>query len=84
MRAGFYVVRVTMDPEDLLLETRENDNAGYAYIRVIDGALPNSDRVVICERGFGKSPWDPKRKVVEDAFLWAKRIQDPGFKPERC
>ena len=84
MRAGRYVVRVTMDPEDLLLETREHDNAGYAYIEVIDGALPNGDRVVICERGFGKSPWDPKRRVVEDAFLWAKRMQDPGFLPEAC
>lgn len=84
MRAGFYVVRITIDPEDRLLETRENDNTGYAYIRVIDGILPYSDRVVVCEQGLGKSPWDPSKKVVEDRFLWAERLQDPNFQAETC
>jgi hypothetical protein len=85
MRAGFYVVRITVDPEDWLEETSEKDNVGYAYIRVIDGGSPNSDRVVICERGFGKSPWDPNNEVAgSDQFLWAKRLQDPSFTSESC
>lgn len=84
MRAGLYIVRVTVDPEDRLAET-ENDNVGYAYIRVIDGDSPDSDRVVICERGFGKSPWDPSKEIVgSDPFLWAKLLQDPSFTPESC
>lgn len=84
MRAGFYVVRITIDPEDRLLETRENDNTGYAYIRVIDGTLPHSDRVVVCEQGFGKSPWDPTKKVMDDRLLWAELLQDPNFRAEPC
>lgn len=71
MKAGLYVVRITVDPEDLLLETKESDNTGYAYIRVVDGQLPHTDSVIVCEQGYGKSPWDPTKKVVEDSFSWA-------------
>ncbi|MDP8972848.1 MAG: hypothetical protein M3N45_06635 [Actinomycetota bacterium] len=84
MRAGFYVVRVTVDPKDLLLETKESDNRAYAYIRVLDGLLPDSDRIIVCEQGYGKSPWDPSKTVVEDTFLWAKQLKDPAFQPEAC
>ncbi|HSH58358.1 MAG TPA: hypothetical protein VK988_01715 [Acidimicrobiales bacterium] len=84
MRAGFYVVRVTVDPNDLLLETRESDNRGYAYIRVIDGLQPNSDTVVVCELGYGKSPWDPSKKVVQDSFSWAKQLTMPTVGPGTC
>jgi hypothetical protein len=84
MRAGAYVVRVTVDPEKKLKETRENDNVGYALIRVIDGATPHSDRVVVCETGLGASPWDRRKTVVADAFLWAERLRNPNFSPERC
>lgn len=84
MRAGFYVVRVTVDPKDLLLETKESDNRAYAYIRVVDGLLPDSDRVIVCEQGYGKSPWDPSKTVVEGTFSWAARLKDPAFQPEPC
>ena len=84
MRAGFYVVRVTVDPEDRLLETRESDNTGYAYIRVVDGLLPHSDTVVVCELGYGKSPWDASKKVVPDAFSWATQLTVPAVQPAAC
>jgi hypothetical protein len=84
MRAGFYVVRVTVDPQDRLLETRESDNTGYAYIRVVDGLLPNSDTVAVCELGYGKNPWDPSKKVVADAFSWATQLTIPSALPEGC
>jgi hypothetical protein len=84
MRAGFYVVRVTVDPDDRLLETRESDNRGYAYIRVIDGLQPNSDTVVVCELGYGKSPWDASKKVVQDSFSWAKQLTMPTVGPQAC
>jgi hypothetical protein len=84
MRAGLYLLRVTADPERRLRETRENDNVGYALIRVIDGAAPNSDRVVVCETGRGTSPWDHHKTVLPDAFDWADRLRDPTFTPERC
>jgi hypothetical protein len=84
MRAGFYVVRVTVDPDDHLLETRESDNRGYAYIRVIDGLQPNSDTVVVCELGYGKSPWDASKKVVQDSFSWATQLTMPTVGPQAC
>lgn len=70
MRAGHYVVRVTVDPNERLMETNERDNVGYALIRVVDGAGTSSDVVVICERGFGKSPWDPRKRVAEESWWW--------------
>lgn len=85
MAAGWYVVRITVDPDDLLLETNEADNTAYALIRVVDGDKPNTDRVVTCERGFGDGPWDPDKRVAEpDAFQWAKRLKDPSYMPEAC
>lgn len=85
MAAGHYVVRVTVDPDNLLLETDDDDNTAYAHIKVVDGAQPNSDRVVVCERGFGHSPWDTDKKVADrDAFSWAERLRDPAPTPEAC
>ncbi|MDP9067245.1 MAG: hypothetical protein M3N53_02710 [Actinomycetota bacterium] len=57
---GRYVVLITSDAPDDLLETREDDNIGYAYIEVA-GA-----RVEVLERGRGRGPWDPRRTVVDD------------------
>lgn len=84
MRAGRYLLRITADPEKHLLETRENDNVGYALIEVVDGAAPDGDRVVVCELGFGASPWDPRRTVVPADFEWAERLRDPAFAPPNC
>lgn len=84
MHAGRYLVRVTADPEHKLRETRENDNVGDAFIEVIDGAAPDSDRVVVCETGLGASPCDRRKTVVPDAFEWADRLRDPTFTPASC
>jgi hypothetical protein len=54
---GLYVVRSIVDKPGEVLESNENDNASYAYIRV------TGEQVEILERGRGLSPWD-RRKVV--------------------
>jgi lysyl oxidase len=51
--SGLYVIRATTDPSDFILESNEEDNVGYALVRVT-GA-----RVELLERGYGFSPWDP-------------------------
>jgi hypothetical protein len=80
MRDGRYLVRVTADPEHRLAETRENDNVAYALVEVVE----RGTRVVVCETGRGKSPWDPRRTVAPDPFLWAALLRDPAFTPEPC
>ncbi len=57
---GLYVVRVTIDVLDNVLETDETDNASYALVRVI------GDAVEVLERGIGQDPWDPARVVHDD------------------
>lgn len=54
---GYFVVRVTVDSEKNVLETREDDNSSYAYLRV------EGDEVEIVERGYGTDPWDPQRRI---------------------
>ena len=84
MPAGLYVIRVTVDPLDNIVETNESDNVGYALVRVIDGGGPGLDTVLACEEGLGRSPWDPSRVVLADRFEWAKRALDPGYEPPGC
>jgi hypothetical protein len=84
MPAGFYVLRMTVDPNDRIVETNDGDNVGYALIRVIDGGGPGLDTVVVCEQGLGDSPWDPAKTVVPDRFAWAKLAADPGYTPPSC
>jgi len=55
---GLYVVRMTVDPFDNVLESREGNNTGYTYIRV------TGDRVEVLEWGRGTSPWDPNKQVI--------------------
>lgn len=69
MRPGSYLVRVTIDPDDRLRESNEDDNIGYALIEVVEGSA--GDRVVICERGLGDNPWHPHRQVTEEPFWWS-------------
>ncbi len=57
---GLYVVRGSVDTDDMILETDESDNVSYAYINV------KGDKVRILERGFGASPWDPHKEVFVD------------------
>ena len=54
---GLYVVRSIVDGPDEVLESNEQDNVSYAYIRV------SGDQVDILERGRGRSPWDRRRVV---------------------
>lgn len=60
---GDYVVRMVVDRDDRVLESRERDNSAYAWIRV------SGEKVAICERGYGDSPWDP-RKRIHTARSW--------------
>ena len=65
---GYYVVRTTVDKSNTTLETNENDNASYAYIRVTGRSID------LLERGWGEGPFDP-HKVVFTGFGPAS--QDP-------
>jgi hypothetical protein len=55
---GAFVIRATVDPPNTVLETREDDNQGYALVRVANG------EVELLERGMGASPWDPRKEVL--------------------
>ena len=55
---GLYVVRSGFDTRDLVDETNERDNYAYALVEV------TGTKVKVLERGYGKDPWDPRRKVV--------------------
>jgi hypothetical protein len=60
---GLYVVRSITDPDDVIAETNETDNAGYALIQV------SGSDVTLLERGYGMSPWD-LQKVVAPGAGW--------------
>ncbi|MDP9067155.1 MAG: hypothetical protein M3N53_02250 [Actinomycetota bacterium] len=78
MRPGFYLVRVTVDPADHILETDEGDNTGWAFIRVVEGTAPTKDRVVICDRGWGESPWHPHSESAVEPFWWTIQQSSPA------
>jgi hypothetical protein len=65
---GYYVVRTTVDKANTTLETDETDNSAYAYAKI------TGRRVELIERGWGLSPFDP-RKTVFTGFGPAS--QDP-------
>jgi hypothetical protein len=54
---GLYVVRTTVDIENKILETNDNDNSAYALVKVV------GDQVQLLERGWGTSPFDPHKVV---------------------
>jgi hypothetical protein len=57
--AGYYVLRVTSDPDRLVIETNEKDNVSYGLIRV------SSDGTVeLLERGYGTDPWDKEKEIA--------------------
>lgn len=56
---GLYVFQITIDPEDNVLETSEEDNTSYAYLRIV------GDEIWVMETGLGTSPWDPDKQVFE-------------------
>lgn len=61
---GEFVVQTIVDPLGHLMETNKADNTFYTHIRV------TGDQVVVLEKGYGQSPWDPAKVVVPD--WWAK------------
>jgi hypothetical protein len=46
-------------------ETNEDDNTGYAFIKI------KGEDVKLLERGCGDSPWDPNKVVIRD---WWDRL----------
>lgn len=60
---GLFVVRVTIDVLDNVLETDETDNASYALVRI------TGNEVEILERGQGSDPWDPAKLVHDDGRI---------------
>ena len=58
---GNFVVRAQVDPPNTVLESDERDNYGYALIRI------TGDRIDLLERGIGRSPWDPRKRVLPRA-----------------
>lgn len=65
---GDYLVRMIVDRPDNIAESNERNNIAYAWIRVV------GDRVTICERGQGETPWDPHKEIHEPSF-W---LNTPG------
>jgi hypothetical protein len=54
---GRYVVRLTVDPLDNVLEASESNNVSYTYLQVA------GDDIQVLEQGRGESPWDPDKDV---------------------
>ena len=41
-----------------MLETDDDDNYGYGLVRI------TGDEVETLERGIGRSPWDPHKRIL--------------------
>lgn len=54
---GLYVVRITIDAPNTILESDETDNSAYALVKVV------GDQAIELERGQGTSPFDPHKVV---------------------
>ncbi len=59
---GEYVLRGTVDAQDVFVETDETDNVGYTHMVVHDSA------VEVLERGYGMDPWDPDKRTIEEPW----------------
>ncbi len=57
---GLYVVRAIADEAGHVLETDETDNTSYAYLKI------EGTKIRVLERGFGTSPWDPRKQLARD------------------
>jgi hypothetical protein len=58
---GLYVVRITIDAPNTILESNESDNSAYALVKVV------GDQAIELERGQGASPFDPHKVVFTGA-----------------
>ncbi|MFN2545641.1 MAG: hypothetical protein ABR600_13880 [Actinomycetota bacterium] len=62
---GRYVVRLTADPKNNILETTDGNNASYTYFEVTGTATRvTGEHFTILEQGRGSSPWDPNKVVL--------------------
>jgi Lysyl oxidase len=63
---GYYVLRVTVNPQKLLLESdsggQDTNNVAYTYFKV------TGNDVYPIERGRGTDPWDPHKQVLNPTF----------------
>lgn len=59
---GLYVIRLTIDPLDNVLEADETNNVAYTYVRV------TLDEVEVLEHGRGASPFDPSKEVLTPRY----------------
>lgn len=57
---GYYVIRAEADALGRLIETREDNNTSYSYVRVTGNVIE------VLERGRGSDPWDPAKTVIKD------------------
>lgn len=55
---GYYLIRMWADPVKGVLESNEQDNVGYTYLKVA------GREVELLEAGRGNDPWDPCRIEV--------------------
>ena len=55
---GYFVIRARVDPHNTVLETDDDDNYGYGLVRI------TGDEVETLERGIGRSPWDPHKRIL--------------------
>ena len=60
---GYYVVQVSFDELDHLLESNEEDNVAYGFIH-ITGYGTKEWNIEVLERGYGRSPWDENKQVI--------------------
>jgi lysyl oxidase len=56
---GLYLLRLTVNPDHRLLESDYSNDVAYTYIQI------TGNEVHVIERGFGSSPWDPNRTVLD-------------------
>ena len=84
MTAGNYLVRLTVDPVDHIVETNETNNVGYTLINVVDDGGLGEDEVIVCEQGLGNDPWDASAAPQPDRFAWAKLLKDPAYVAPTC
>lgn len=56
---GYYLLRVSANPDHHLLETSYANDTAYTYLEI------RGDRVRTIERGHGQSPWDPNRRLED-------------------
>lgn len=74
---GYYLVRMTADPGNGILESNERDNTGYTYFRV------SGTTVTALESGRGASPWDRCKIVMPIGAEFAPNVRQPA-RPRHC